>query len=54
MSYRRLLSPVGQGMAYHSTFQRPLPFWLMSMEPNAHSGHLRYAKSGISFCAGTQ
>ena len=32
---------MGQGTAYHSTFQRPFPPWSMSMEPKSHSGHLR-------------
>lgn len=38
MLYMRLLSPTGQGVAYHCTFHRPLPSIAWSIAPCSHSG----------------
>lgn len=47
MLYMRVLSPTGQGVAYHCTFHRPFPLIAWSRAPCAHSGQ-RLVTSAVS------
>ena len=45
MLYMRVLSPTGQGVAYHCTFHRPLPLMAWSRAPCPHSGQRLVTKA---------